>query len=599
MAANRRSDQRRRRVLYHAHVASHSPATPADRRAAEQLRAARSPAGAFGSRVNRHLRGRWFALVPVSGLAIGVFTGTVLLIAFSLAVMHHVAMVMPSLAYRPDVARPMRLDRPDSFGAYWTVMVLVLSAGVTYLIYGLRLHRRDDYRGHYQLWRLTTAVLLIASVHQAVGLVSWLGAVLEIALGDRAILSGANWLRLVLDVGGIVLAMRLVAELYRCRRALGALLVALAVLAWAELAAWNIVPIDSLWKSTLIVAAPALAASGVLLATTWYLRSLFRQVRGISDGPPLRDRFQTWFDRLRHRDDDNADWELRLVQATEGIAAPPAAATRTRPMRPIAGEQNGDEEAEDQYADDLDELDGSPALQEKHDAAVSRKGRKWLSRLSWPKRKRPVGATGETDSPPDQDAAEVSVRSKRRWFNWRRKCKSVATDSGDPSDSSASKKNSDDQRGSNDQSTGEKPKRKGLFSLRLTPRRLAPAAASEAKSTDDSPIGHQQGSREDDNAEAVATTKSGWLSRLWKRQPSSGDESDDEDSGDEKVTSSHPQRPQRGAAAPAKSSSPSVHTDAADEDEDLPHPDDIDWESMTKAERRRMRKRLKRAGQAA
>lgn len=121
-----------------------------------------------------------------------IFAIALLGIGVCLTVMHHLAVTSPALAYREPVARVFRMDRADSFAGWMLPLVLVVSAGACYLIYGLRFHRRDDYLGHYRLWRITTVVLLVASVHSVVGLVSWLGAVIELMLGDRAILSGAD-----------------------------------------------------------------------------------------------------------------------------------------------------------------------------------------------------------------------------------------------------------------------------------------------------------------------------------------------------------------------------------------------------------------------
>ena len=64
MQQGRRTNDRRRRVLYSAHQADHEPSSAASRRHAEKLREARCPQMAYGSRVHRRIRGRWFSLVP-------------------------------------------------------------------------------------------------------------------------------------------------------------------------------------------------------------------------------------------------------------------------------------------------------------------------------------------------------------------------------------------------------------------------------------------------------------------------------------------------------------------------------------------------------
>lgn len=680
MAINRRSTERRRRVLYQAHVAPHAPSTPADRRAAEQLRAARQPAGAFGSRVNRHLRGRWFSLVPVSPLAISLFTAAVIGMTLLLTGLHHMAITSPSLAYREPLARPLRLDRGDSFGAFWLSLVLILSAGVAYLIYGLRLHRRDDYRGHYQLWRWTTLVLFFASIHQSVGLVSWMGAILELGLGDRAVLSGANWLRIVLDVGGIILAMRLVAEVYRCRRSLVTLLIALAVLGWSELVAWKIAVISTPLQSTLYIAAPMIAGSGMLLAMTLYLRALFRQVRGIADGPPLRERLRDWWQQLRQRDDDD-DWELRLVQATEDIVSVPPAATRAAVTRRV-DDASDDESVDDQpAADQLAEgkklggksrdLTSDSNASEADEGQSNSKSRRsllqslrlgWLARLRVPRLRRP-GRDADVDESkagrpapapnqpaPNQPAGEETDQPRRsgfglRWFKRRRSEQAESQEKSQKQKESGKQSAPVDTSGQSTQDPAdETPKRKRpWFSLRLKPQRIDDSEGDHSEgrpSADSLPRGRaakrHAAAEDSDSGDDSAESKPGWIARWFRRGKGDQAESAEGDAeasesgnappsrsrgplagrsaassgaassgaasssqaGDSSARRSTPQNAP-GSNAPVTNGRGSNAEADAEDDEDLPHPDDIDWNSMSKAERRRMRKRLKRSGHAA
>ncbi|MEM0927580.1 MAG: hypothetical protein AAGJ83_16155, partial [Planctomycetota bacterium] len=108
---SRRINERRRRVLYQSRVAPPTASTAAARAEAAMLREARQPASAFGSRVGRHLRGRWFSLVPVSRLAIALFSVAVLGGAAALMLLHHLSLTTPSLANREAIARIFRVDR--------------------------------------------------------------------------------------------------------------------------------------------------------------------------------------------------------------------------------------------------------------------------------------------------------------------------------------------------------------------------------------------------------------------------------------------------------------------------------------------------------
>ena len=103
---------------------------------------------------------------------------------------HYASVAWPSLAYRPEIARPLRLDRPDSFGCWFMVALLAGSAGTSFLIYQLRRYRNDDFTGRYRLWRLVLVVMVMASVNAHVSIIDWVGALLEVGFGKRVALIG-------------------------------------------------------------------------------------------------------------------------------------------------------------------------------------------------------------------------------------------------------------------------------------------------------------------------------------------------------------------------------------------------------------------------
>lgn len=597
MTPIRRTADRRRRVLYHAHVAPQTPSTPAARRAAEELRAARQPAKAFGSRVHQHLRGRWFSLVPVSRLAMSIVATVVLSISLGLTLLHYLTIAWPALAYRESLARPLQIDRPDSFAAWWLTMLLLLSAGATRLIYVLRRHRRDDYRGHYQLWRLTLIVLLLVCVHSTVDLVAWLGAFLDLIVGDRAVLSGANWLRIVLDVGGIILAMRLITEVYRCRPALVAMLASAALIGLAEAALWRLVVVEGIAQATIVIAAPLLGWSCFLVAATLYLRSMYRQIRNIADGPTLRARLAEWIERRRSRDDD--DFESEFFE-TE-LEPRPAASDRVAATAMVAKFDQGSQDEEEVDEDDDDDIDRSAS--ETSESTVSKPG--LFSRL----RRRPKETASNTESAPadsrdssDDDERPDQDKPKRRWFA-RRAAKSVREE--DDSQSSSEPEPQPE----------SKPAKKPWFSLRLKPKRIE----------DDAAASEEAPKPEADQTDAEPTRKRGWFGGLLRRkQSTSGEEASDENAaGATSGTSSRRGGPlsarsqnagtqgtgSRGGASTAQASSSSRQQSASssqqarsyqsESDDDDIDPDDIDWNSLSKAERRRLRKKLKRSGRAA
>ncbi|PAY18191.1 hypothetical protein CKO51_17700 [Rhodopirellula sp. SM50] len=538
-------------------------------------------------------------------MAMGLSAVIVLAISIVLTVLHHAAFTWPSLAYRADLARPLLIHRPDSLGAWWTTMLLLLSAGATRLIYVLRRHRRDDYRGHYQLWQLTLVVLLLASVHATVDLVGWLGASLDLLVGDRAVLSGANWLRIVLDVGGIILTMRLIAEVYLCRPALIAMAVSAVLIGFSELAHWQIVVVDGAAKATLVIAAPMLTWSCFLVAATLYLRSMYRQIRNIPAAPSIRERLAQWVAERRSGDEEDFPSEFFEPQDTPRPAVASVAPRRPRTVAPAA-------KSDVVSKDDDDRTDVETDLDENDSARPEKLG--WFARLRRRGGKNPSDAdsddvtpdrSSQADAADDDDDTPDQPKPKRRWFGLRAARSTEPTD--DAEESAAESENDSD-----DQPDSERPaKKKGWFSLRLKPQPLADSADQDGDS--DEPVTDSDGDAETETQEK----KKGWFGGLLRRKTVDAEESDDAES-DATNDSSKPQpsgrAPARGAASSSRGSGPlssaarqqrssqtaepprGNQTQALDDDID---PDDIDWESMSKAERRRMRKHLKRTGRAA
>ncbi|MEM6470064.1 MAG: sulfite exporter TauE/SafE family protein [Planctomycetota bacterium] len=560
MTSSRRISERRRRVLYQNQLQPQRASTAASRAQAEKLREARQPASAFGSRVGRHLRGRWFSLVPVSRLAMAIVAASFLGLAVGLAIAHHMSVTRPDVAYHEAVVRVFRVDRTDSFAAWLQPLVLLVSAGAAYLIYGLRSHSRDDYRGHYRLWRLMIMVLLVGSLQSVVGLIGWLGALVELLLGDRAVLSGANWFRIIVDVGGIILALRLVAETYRNRGALITYLIAGGLLGWYECVYWQVLELKTFVGATLWLTTPLLSSTLILVATTAYLRELFRRARGIDETVSIREWISNRLpsvSNFRERD-DVTDLQLRLDAATEDRIVPKHETARFSTDRDNAS--NRKRESETMPTPSSSNVDSRNTSKEESkpegDPSAKPKRSGWFGRRK--SNAEPENQAKETTSS-DVDSKESDEANEKKRRGWFRRKEQPA----DSADADANVAPSND---------SEPPKRKGRFSFRLQPKT---SEGSDAESGEDSPPNE------------TPKKKRGWLSGL-RRKPATQDLTADEQQVSKEtaklsVASANPGRP-----------SNSSESNFSEEDDA-----DIDWDSMSKAERRRMRRKRKRGGRAA
>jgi hypothetical protein len=566
MSIERRTADRRRRVLYSTH---HSDLTTTGD--LERLREARRPAAVYGSRVHRRLRARWFSLVPVRRSTMIVLASVLVGISCLLCLGHYAAVAWPAVAYRPEIARPLRLDRPDSFGRWFMVAMLTGSAGASFLIYQLRRHRNDDFAGQYRLWRTVLIVALLASLHVLVSVIDWGGALLDLAFGRRVALTGSDWIHLVVMFGGAVLSLQMMAEIRRCRSAMGAMLS--AVLCWtiSEAAQWNVLQVTTLNRWVLVTTAPLLASTAVFIATVAYLRMLYREVRQVNDAVSMRERWQrmrqSWFDR-----------------------------------------------------DPEEAVENKPA---KRDPKEPR--RRWFQRDDRPKQPLKIRKQGRQDEVTEEPPSKQVDRSrneqpetpepqaeKRSWFGLKRKSRV---------DQDASEVDAGDDRQADQTPKPPKPRRR--FSLRLAPPTMKDTTT--------------QADEEDESVDSTAEQpkqRRGWLRR--KEQPaaeveSSTDEVEEADGSREnrgwfrrkKPAASEPTETDESAESPPsnkgiggwlrrkkttevetetsaedRKSRQSAQTPAAETDESVDS-DDIDWNGLSKSERRRLRKQLKRQDRAA
>jgi hypothetical protein len=508
MSHGREVHDRRRRVLYSAHQAEQTPA--ASRRESERLRKARRPPAGYGARVQRRLQGRWFSLVPIRRRTLILVAGLITLLTLLLCGAHYAAVAWPSIAHRPEIARPLRLDRPDSFGRWFTSALLIVSTGASLLIYQLRRYRLDDYHGRYRLWRLVILVFLLAGINSVVALIDWGGALLDAGFGQRVALSGSDWIRLILSLSGAVLALRLAVEVHRSRFALISMLVAFGLLAIPEAVNWNVLKVESLGIWVLVTSAPLLACTALLIALGGYLRSLYREVLKIGEPESVREKFQQLCRQLSNRLD-------RIATSS------------------------------DEAASDA----GEPKVSQR---------RGWLSRSKADKAKR-AAAADKKAKPKRKSSDDSNATEKRGWFGSR---------------SGKSDKQSDGERVAQDNSPAEPVKKGRRFSMRLAPpttekntAQTAQAASSEApQNTDDLGPKRKSGI-------------GGWLRRD-KAVQADGE---------------HPVQPKVKTKAKPTTSVPAAKS-PSDEADDI-DTTGIDWNSLSKAERRRVRKQLKRRNRAA
>ncbi|MEM9586250.1 MAG: hypothetical protein AAGA03_03135 [Planctomycetota bacterium] len=596
MSTDRRTNDRRRRVLYTAHYADQGPSTARGRQAAQRLREARNPSEAYGSRVHQRLRGRWFSLVPVKRRSLALVSTALLSVVALLCVAHYAALATETLVNLPDVARPLRLDRSDSFGRWVMGLMLATSAGASLLIYQLRRYRINDYQGHYRIWRWVILIAVVASLEAHCSLVSWLGAVLDAGFGQRVALSGQDWVRLLVTVGGSMFAIRMVAEVRDSRWSAGMLAAAAMFLAVPLLEHWNVMTATTPITRMMVDTAPLIASAAFLLGLGGYLRMLYREVRKIEDTDSIAEKWSQFKPRLawpkweRHDDLDRIDDQKR--ERPKRVQKPTRQKQTPAPEIPEAPAQATSE----------------PELTARERRALRREQAQKEAKA----RAEEKAALAEMQAE-QKDSSDREDSPKRSWFGFsKRRDQSTPTDNEDNSRKSSARKDRTGNRNRRDsnQTDSDVATRGGRFARMLKRNQSKPAndvADSKSKQSPDVP--EPTSSPEP----AEPRKRRGWSLRL--RPPVSENQDPSDATAGQSDADASASTTNRGLggwfsrrrdAAPDDASTESDETPqlaAAStertESEEWIDPDNIDWNGMSKAERRRVRKQLKRQGRAA
>lgn len=114
-------------------------------------------------------------------------------------------------------AAGLNLAGTPSLGTWFSGLVFAASAGLAVLIFALRRHRVDDYRGRYRIWVPVAMLLMLASMETSAGLrhflAVWIDGQVDLAVPHRPDLW---WVIVALSLGGLLL-VRLLIEMRACR----------------------------------------------------------------------------------------------------------------------------------------------------------------------------------------------------------------------------------------------------------------------------------------------------------------------------------------------------------------------------------------------
>jgi hypothetical protein len=190
------------------------------------------------------------------------------------------------------IGRIAALDLADrgSLATWFSSLTLALAAATAVLVFTVRRHRLDDYRGHYRIWLWSAACWLLMSVDATANLHDGFGEIMVWLTGTRLFGESCMWW---LTVCGFVIAavsLRLLVDMRHCWPSAAALVATAACYAVClgfhfrciPIHALKWPPVDEAVRAVVIDKAALLCGNFLLLmAMIWHARYVVLDAEGL------------------------------------------------------------------------------------------------------------------------------------------------------------------------------------------------------------------------------------------------------------------------------------------------------------------------------
>ncbi|MCC9606456.1 hypothetical protein LOC68_17770 [Blastopirellula sp. JC732] len=368
-----RDDRRRRAILDDRNAAGRNAGVADGDDAACGKRARR-----YSSQALLERRIRVVDLIPLHWFSVASYYLLGVVLISLLAVLHFFAAEKVAFA---------NLSSVNSLGGWLAIVVFWTAAQGALVIYRIRRHRLDDYRGRYHVWLWGVAVLGIAGVDLLVDFRTPIGQMIEHASGRQFADLEQGWALLVATSFYGLALLRIVWEVRASRGALASALLSLTALGTFVASQANLI----LWPEQVNV---QLTTCVLYLGGVWLLSMMLMQYA----------RF-VWMDAI------GLIAQRAVVEADEEEEKAPAKKTSRR--RPTIVKKEEEAEAQEASEDDADSgwfswgsKKSKPAVEEEETEKT-------------PASKRAAKPTVKAAAKSDED--ETPAEKKRGWFGWGRK----------------------------------------------------------------------------------------------------------------------------------------------------------------------------------
>jgi hypothetical protein len=177
-----------------------------------------------------------------------------------------------------------------SVGTWFSSLSLLLAAATAALVYTVRRHRLDDYRGHYRIWLWSAACWLLMSIDATANLHDGFGEIMARLTGTRLFGESSMWWLMVCGFVIAAVSLRLLIDMRHCVPSACALVGTAACYAICLAFHFRCVPMQSFHWPAVNEAVRAVAINkGVLLcgnlliwtAMLWHARYVLLDAEGL------------------------------------------------------------------------------------------------------------------------------------------------------------------------------------------------------------------------------------------------------------------------------------------------------------------------------
>ncbi|MFI4874969.1 MAG: hypothetical protein ACIALR_06515 [Blastopirellula sp. JB062] len=251
-----RDDRRRRAILDDRNVSGRDSDAQEGEDASGGKRARR-----YSSQALLERRVRIVDLIPLTWTSVLAYYALGVVLISALAALHY---------YLADKASFADLTSVNSLGGWLAVISLWTSAQAALVIYRIRRHRLDDYRGRYHVWLWAVALLGFAGIDLLADFRTPIGAAIEQATGRQFADLEHGWALLVAAIFYGFAMMRILWEVRASRGTLAVAILSIASLATFVASKANLI----LWPEHIDA---QLATCAIYLGGMWLLSMMLLQ----------------------------------------------------------------------------------------------------------------------------------------------------------------------------------------------------------------------------------------------------------------------------------------------------------------------------------